>query len=443
MTDTVARDPTPTARTDPPAKTKSSPKAGAAAEGRAERKADKDPPARLRADPGARKSPPADTGNKAPVRPAARPARVRSRHRGLALSLVLIVLVPVMLSAAYLSLLASDQYASTTGFTIRQGETETASEILGGLSQMVVGGGGGNADLLFEFLQSQEIVDRIDSQVDLRAHYSVTWPRDAVFSIWPDATIEDLLWFWKRMVRITYNQSSGLIVVQVRARDPVTAQTIARLIVAESESMINMLNEAARRDSMANAQADLAEALERLRGAREDMVAFRARTQILDPMADIQGRMGVLNNLQQQLAQALVDYDLLVQTADAGDPRVRTALRRIEVIRERIADERRNFASADVTVDNTDYPQLLAQYESLRVSQEFAEQAYRAALTALDAARSNAERQQIYLATFIRPTLAQRAEYPQRLLLIGLTALFAGLFWSILALVYYSLRDRG
>ncbi len=370
-------------------------------------------------------------------------ARVRRRHRGLVLSLILLVLLPVGLSAAYLWTLAEDQYASTAGFTIRQEETGAASQILGGLSQLVGGGSGGNSDLLFEFIQSQVVVEAVNDHIDLVAHYSATWPRDPVFSIWPTATIEDLLWFWKRMVRITFDKSSGLIMIEVRARDAATAQEIARRIVAESEQMINLLNETARRDSMANAQTDLAEALERLRAAREAVAAFRARTQIIDPTADIQGRMGVLNNLQQQLAQALVDYDLLFQTVDTNDPRVRQAERRISVIRDRIVEERRSFAAQDVTVDGTDYPSLLAQYESLRVDQEFTEENYRAALTALEAARSNAERQQIYLATFVRPTLAQRANYPRRVLLVGLTAFFAMMIWSVLALVYYSLRDRG
>lgn len=401
------------------------------------------PKARSKSDPAPRKAPPESGTTPPPVGKAASPARIRWRHRNLAFSLILVVLLPVLLSATYLTVLAEDQYASTTGFTIRQAETESASAVLGGLTQMFGGANVGNADLLFEFLQSQEIVERIEERFDLRAHYSTTWPRDPVFSIWPNSTVEDVSRFWRRMVRVTYNQSSGLILIQVRARDPQAAQEIAQAIVAESEIMINMLNESARRDSMANAETDLAEAVDRLRAAREEMAEFRARTQILDPMADIQGRMGVLSNLQQQLAQALVDYDLLLHTADSGDPRVRQAMRRIEVIRDRIADERRSFAAQDVTVDNTDYPQLLGQYEGLRVNQEFAEQSYGAALTAFDAARSKAERQQLYLASFIRPTLAQRAEYPQRFMLIGLTLMFAGLAWAIGALVYYSLRDRG
>lgn len=375
--------------------------------------------------------------------PVAPYARTRPRHLGLILCFLLVVVAPVCLAAYMLIFMARDQFASTTAFTVRSDETSSATELLGGISQIVGGGSGGNADVLFEFIQSQEIVERVDEKLDLKGHYSATWPEDPLFSLWPDAMIEDLLWFWKRMVRITYDKNSGLLMVEVRARDPEYARRIASVIVAESEVMINTLNETARRDSMANARVELDEALDRLRAARADLAAFRAKTQILDPRADIQGRMGVLNNLQQQLAEALVEFDLLGQTTDTSDPRMRQLQSRIEVIEARIMEERRSFASQNVTVDNTDYPALLAQYEGLQVEQEFAEQTYRAALTAMDAARSNAERQQLYLATYIRPTLAQRAEYPQRFLLIVLTLFFALLVWAILALVYYSLRDRG
>ena len=377
-------------------------------------------------------------------RPAVRPAKLRKRHYGLLLSLVAVIVVPLFLTIGYLYIFAEDQYASNTGITVRTEETSSASDLVGGLSAFMGGGGTTNTDVLYEFMQSQEIVERINARIDLAAHYSQTWPGDPVFSIWPSASIEDLLWYWRRMVRLSYDRNSGLIDMQVRARDAQTAQNIARAVIEESEQMINALNEAARRDSTANAQLDLDDALLRLRTAREALAEYRARTQIVDPMADIQGRMGVLTNLQQQLAQALVDYDLLIQVVTTdSDPRVRQAQRRIEVIRARITEERRNFATQDVTVFDTDYPYLIAQFESLRVDQEFAEQTYRAALTALDAARSNAARQSLYLATYIRPTLASRADYPQRLVLSGLTGMFLVLLWSIMALIYYSIRDRG
>ena len=380
-----------------------------------------------------------------PIRPAARPARMRRRHYGTLLSFVVIVLIPFALTVGYLYLIAQDQYASTAGFTVRTEETSSASSALMGGIGMLLGGGNvsGNAPVLNAFIRSQDVVQRVQDRLDLIGHYAQGWPDDPLFSIWPDATIEDLTWFWQRMVVVNFDAATGLMAIQVRARSPDMAQQIAAAIIAESEQMINALNTQARRDSMASAERDLAAALERVRSAREALTAFRARTQIVDPAADIQGRMGVITNLQQQLAQALVDHDLLLSVTSDGDPRVRQAMRRIEVINARIGEERRNFATQDATVLDTEYPRLITQYESLRLDQEFAEETYRAALVALDAARSNANRQTLYLATFIRPTLAQRSEYPERPLLSVLTLGFLVLIWATVILIYYSLRDRG
>ena len=385
----------------------------------------------------------ASTPPPTPVRPTARPARIQRRHMGIMLSFLVVVLIPFVLSVGYLYLIAQDQYASTAGFTIRTEETGSASALMGGLGAMLGAPTSSNAPVLNAFIQSQDIVQRVHDRLDLISHYARDWPADPLFTLWPGATIEDLVWFWRRMVRVHHDSATGLMEIEVRARDPEMARAVASAIIDESEAMINALNEQARRDSMANAERDVAVALERLRAAREALTAFRARTQIVDPAADIQGRMGVINNLQQQLAQALVDYDLLLTTTPETDPRVRQAQRRIDVINERISEERRNFATRDVTVFDTEYPRLISQFESLRVDQEFAEQTYRAALTALDAARSNADRQSLFLATFIRPTLAQRPEYPERLLLSFLMLGFLTMIWAVLALVYYSLRDRG
>ncbi len=56
---------------------------------------------------------------------------------------------------------------------------------------------------------------------------------------------------------------------------------------------------------------DLDLALERLKAAREALTAFRLANQIVDPNADIQGQMGLLNTLQAQQAEALIEFDLL------------------------------------------------------------------------------------------------------------------------------------
>ncbi|PZX13492.1 capsular polysaccharide transport system permease protein [Palleronia aestuarii] len=381
----------------------------------------------------------------AAARPIARRAGMKSRHWGLLAGFVALVALPLLATIVYLWGFAEDQYASSAGFTVRQEEGGGASELLGGLAQLAGTGTGSDGDILYEFIQSQEMVREVDAELGLRTHYAAPFPGDPVFALWPGATIEDLQDYWQRMVRISFDQASGLIEVQALAFTPDMAQDIAAAIVARSQDMINDLNLQAREDAMRYAREDLDEALVRLKTAREALTSFRTRTQIVDPEADIQGRMGVMASLQQQLAQALIEYDLSAQTANPGDPRLSQSRQRIEVIRNRIAEERQSFASDDTQMGGVgeDYPSLIAEYEGLSVDREFAEETYRAALAAVDLARAKAQRQSRYLATYIAPTAPEMAEYPRRVILTALTALFLTLVWSILALVYYSIRDRG
>ena len=372
------------------------------------------------------------------------PARMRRRHWGLVASFVLIVLAPLVTVGFYLFTVAQDQYASTTGFTVRQEEGRTATDLLGGLAQFGgVAGGTGDSDILYEFILSQALVARIDNRLDLVGHYAAHHADDPVFALSPDAIIEDLLAFWQRMVRLSHDQSTGLIELRVLAFSPDMAQGIARNILSESQILVNDLNATARADTIRLADADLAAAVERLREAREALTGFRIRTQIVDPESDLQGRMGVLNNLQQQLAEALIEFDLLAEnTNNASDPRLVQAQNRIAVIQVRIMEERATFTLQNVGSGQQDYPTLMAEYEGLVMDREFAEESYRAARTALDIARANANRQSRYLAAYIQPTLLQTAEFPRRTIILALIALFLFMTWATLALVYYSIRDR-
>ena len=368
---------------------------------------------------------------------------MRRRHYGLMLSFLVVVSVPLFVIAVYLYTFAQDQYASTAGFTVRAEESGAATDLLGGLASFAGASATSDADILYEFITSRELVARLNERMDLVGHYSAPHRRDPVFSLSPDAAIEDLVDHWQQVVRVSYTRTSGLIDVEVLAFDPVTAHTIARAIVEESQRLINELNDQARTDAMRFAEADLEAAIARLRAAREALTVFRTRTQIVDPQSDIQGRSGVLNNLQQQLAEALIDFDLLSEnTTNPSDPRLVQAMRRIEVIDARIRQERANFVTDEVGIDGEDYPTLMAQFEGLTVDREFAEQAYRAALTALDVARTNSARQSRYLAVYIRPSLPESAEFPRRGAILGLSLMFLVLGWAIMALVYYSIRDR-
>ena len=403
------------------------------------------------------KAPPAETPKRGPqgkqkrklgqktvkTRPLAEAARMRPRHWGVLASFIALVILPLFVVAIYLWAVADDRYGSTTGFSVRQSDDQSSSSILGGLAQFAGGSSSSDTDVLYEFIRSQNLALAIDKKLHLRQYFSSYWKSDPVFALKPNATAEDLHDYWDRVVRVTYGQGNNLLQVDVHTFTPEMAQKIAQEIVSESTKMVNGLNDVAREDAIRYADADLKKALSQLREAREKLTEFRTRTQIVDLQADIQGRMGVTNNLQQQLAQELVALDQTLASTSADDPRVTQAKRRIQAIRDRIATERKNLATTVVPGTGKDYPALMSEFEGLTVDQQFAEQVYRAALTARDAAYDNAQRQTRYLATYIKPTLADSPEYPQRGLIFGLAALFLLLGWGIMVLIYYSIRDRG
>ena len=377
------------------------------------------------------------------IRPLATSAKHKKRHWGLLSAFVVIVILPALATWWYLNERAVDQYASTVGFTVRSEDISSASDLLGGLAPALGGSSGsGDADILYEFIRSQALVQQIDADLDLRTYYAPHLDQDPIFSFDPDGTIEDLTEYWQRMVRISYDAGSGLMELRVLAFEPDEARGIANAIFDRSTVMINDLSAIAREDATRYAREDLDLAVERLKEAREALTAFRIANEIVDPTADVQGQMGLLSLLQEQQVAALIEFDLLSNSTRDGDPRLEQARRRIDIIDNRIREERRKFGVGAGGEDNASYAETIAGFERLTVDREFAETAYAASLAAFDAARAEANRQSRYLAAYIRPTLAERSEFPNRPLLIGIVALFSFLIWAILALSYYALRDR-
>lgn len=371
----------------------------------------------------------------------ARPAKTKGRHRRIFWSFATVVLLPLLVVGTYLWGFAEDQYASKVGFTVRREEAPSAVDILGGLTN-ISNASSSDTDILYEFIQSQELVQTIDDAVNLRQLYSKLYSEDPVFSLAPDSPIEDLLSFWGRMVRVSYQPGTGLIELKVLAFAPEDAQLIAQEVLDESAKMINSLSDVAREDAMRYAREELELAVDQLSEARQALTAFRSRTQIVDPDADIQLQMGLLNTFQQRLGEELINLDLLLESTRETDPRTRQSQQRVEALRARIRQERDKFGSGGDVAGGEDYATLVSEFERLSVEQEFAEQKYTNALSNFDLAQTEAQRQSRYLAAYLQPTLAQKSQYPQRFLILGLSALFLFVGWATGVLIYYALRDR-
>ncbi len=380
-----------------------------------------------------------------PIPPPAPAARLHRRHLAVALSFVARVLLPVAVSVWYLTNRAVPQYVSETGFSVRTEELASAFELLGGVAELS-GSSSSDTDILYRFIQSSQMVRLVDGRLDLRALWAKADPaRDPVFAFHPPGTIEDLTAYWGRMVTVYSDSGTGLIDLEVSAFTPEDARAVAQAIYDEASLMINRLSDIAREDSTRYAAEELDKAVERLKNAREAMTRFRNETQIVDPTASIQSQMGILSSLQAELAQTLIALDTLRDSTTDTDPRVTQAERRVEVIENRIAEERRKLGIGEArsgSASGTVFADVIGEYERLAVDLEFAQQSYTAALAAYDAALGEAQRQSRYLAAHITPSLPEAPQHPAVWASAGLVALFSFLAWAILVLAGYAIRDR-
>ncbi len=395
------------------------------------------------AQPGPRTMPGAPAIPVQPVRPPVGLARPRRRHWLMLASFLALVVLPTAVWAWYLWVRASDQYVSTVGFSVRKEQATPSIDLLGGLAPFAGGTGASDTDILYEYIRSQDMVEKIDARLDLRARFSRDWPHDFVFAFDPEDHIEDLTDYWQRQVKVLYDNTTELITLQVSAFSAQDAQAIAAAVFQESSDKINQLSTIARDDATRLAKAELEKARAELTETRQAMTAFRMRSQIVDPEADLAGQMGVLSGLQAQLAEALVAHDMLLDNAQPTDHRVTQSQQKIDALRRLIDAERGKFGAEGQGPSGESYAQLMAEYEKLAVDREFAEGAYRSARIAYETALAEAQRQARYLAAHIEPKVAQSSTEPNRPWLLAMVAgmLLAG--WSILVLIYYSIRDRG
>ena len=166
------------------------------------------------------------------------------------------------------------------------------------------------------------------------------------------------------MVKIFYDRSSGLVEIRVLAFEPQDAKAVAEVVFAESSNMINQLSAIARADAMRYAEEELARAEDRLKVSNRSLTSFRNRTQIVDPAADVQGQMGLLNSLNAQMAEAQIELELLLDNANQNDPRVNQANRKIAAIQKLIDEERSTFGGASGVSGVQQYSELIEEYQA-------------------------------------------------------------------------------
>ncbi|PJI39863.1 MAG: RkpR, polysaccharide export protein [Rhizobium sp.] len=376
---------------------------------------------------------------------------LKIRHLIMIAGFIALVAIPSTLASLYLAFVAQDQYHSSSSFAVRSISSSVgASDILGVFSQSTATSTVADSYILIDYLLSERMLEDVDAKFDLDSVYA---PRggDYYFGLAAGEPIEDKVNYWRQMVTINFDHTSGILQLQVKAFDPKKAQEIANYILAKSEQLINELSDKAHDETLRLAREEIGIAEKRLTDARMALREFRDVSQDVDPVEGAKLAVQLVAGMERELAKLNADLEVARSQMAEDTPRIRVIKTQIAALESRIEAEKQRLGSgmagtktARTTQDLTgsDVSGRLQLYEKLELEREFGERAYAAALASLEKARMDATSKQRYLAVFIQPTLSQMAQYPSRLLSAFLV-LLGGLFvWGMGTLIYYNIRDR-
>ena len=356
------------------------------------------------------------------------------------LSFIALVLVPIAVAAAYLFVIAADQYVSEFRFSLSSIDPprlDTLSLLAGNASHSAAGV---ESQIVVQYITSRAIVDELDGALNLRRMFSP--PEADWWARLPRPTsIEALVQYWRGQVDPFYDPANGTVVVRVRAFAASDALQLAQAIVAASEKLVNELSSRARHDTVSHAEQEVAQAETRLKAALGEVRAFRDREGVIDPGRSAEAAGSLAARLRDELVRTNAELATLQSYMRDDAPSVKVVKARIRSLESQQRVVAQGMTDPDRSRADT-LSRQLGSYEQLDSERRFAEAAYQHTLHGLDQARANADRQQVYIASFVPPSLPEEALYPRRWRSLGVVALLAFAFWAIGGLTVQSIRDH-
>ena len=361
-------------------------------------------------------------------------------------SFLLFALVPIFVGAVYFGAFASDRYTSHAGFAVRGvgGGSAGGLDGIGAITGLAsTGTTTSDSYIILKYISSRDLLERLQAEVDLKLIYSAE-SIDPLSRLRPDASIETLTAYWERRVHTSFDATSGIVNFEVQAFSAEDAFKIATLVLQYTDELVNQLSESARRDSVRFAETEVARAEERLRQALQEIRSFRAQEQSINPVASAQLDIELTGELEGQLIDLRARLASIRDSLDENAPPIVSLRRQIEAVEAQLAER---AAGIGFSTNAASEPRLamtdqLAIFETLEVEKTFAQEAYQSALTSLEQARAEADRQQRYLAVFSQPALPQEPTYPMRLQSIGVLVVVVLCIWGIATLIIYAVRDH-
>ena len=350
------------------------------------------------------------------------------------------LVVPTVLAFVYFLVFASPMYVSHASFAVRSADASSSSGLdIASMFLRTSGSTGNDAYIINDYIQSLDLAQDIDRELELVKHYS-SRDHDLISRLWRNPTQDELVRYWRWAVIPQLNVDTGIISLEVKAYTPDMAQALTQAVLSRSEALVNAMNERAQNDAVALAREEVSRAEERVRKAQSAMREFRDAHNLIDPKMTAEGLQSLVSGLEAEAATLRTQISEAKSYMKADAPVIKSLNQRLAAVEKQLSEEKLRVAGQGSVQGNLNA--LVADYEDLTIEAEFAQKQLVSAMTSLEQARIQQMAQSRYVVAYQQPTLPDESLYPKPFLFT--LYVFAGmlLFLGIVSLIWASIREH-
>lgn len=321
------------------------------------------------------------------------------------------MLLPTVFVAVYYYLVASDQYESEAHFVVKTSDSQPAAPSGLGQALTLVGGASSERDalLIADYLKSHDAVSALQSRVGLTQRYRRP-EADILSRLWfAVPTPEQLQRYFNGKSDVDVSSETGITVLKVRSFRPEDSYRIVRELIQLGEGRVNTLNRRNYANAVAMAQRQVGEAETNLSRVQGQITRFRSDERDFNPQITGATRTSMVSELQGQLAVARAQESSMAAVLSSNSPQLIAVRQRVSALSRQVDAETSKLSQGPGNVAAG-----MGAYEEIKIRQEMAGKQFEIASAALQRAREDARRQQLFVVPVVDANMPVRALYPER-----------------------------
>lgn len=377
--------------------------------------------------------------NKTPKQPKNKLTKEQRLKTLLLKPFMLSVILPSLIFAFYQIVLATERFESQAKVIVQQPDASaTMDASMALLSGFGVQATGSDSELVKAYIYSNDMLQYLNKELDLRAHYSEQ-SIDYFSRIHKSDTKDTLFAYYEDHIDVILDEKSGVISIYVQAFDSKFAQQLNDKIVQRAEWFINSIGH-----QLADAQLKFMEGehknIERKFAlAQTNLLQFQQRYNLLDPTAEGAAVQQVAYGLEGQIATKQTELKTLQAVMSNNSPQVKSIINQLKALQGQLKNERDKLA--ETGTDQLSVSEILSRFTEYKVNMELALQAYTSSQVSWEKARIEAYRQLKYLIVVEKSTLSEDSKYPDVIYNISLFILLLSLAFGIIKIVVSTIKE--